>query len=276
MPTFENPLHVLRAVFYDDHAFLKNLPYMQRQIFAAMNIARTAHAGQMYGPEPYFNHVFDAANLARHMGYNAQTVTAALLHDTVEDTSMTLDRLRSAGMSPSVVAAIDAVTFDDDADNPDGLTAEPRRQLKLAKAKRTPLGHVVKFCDSSVNFGHTVSYPWMLRWDGEKPGEYALDYVPNLAELSQDLPTPAEVKTYTADSDQGWCADRFLDKDGAGEHGLSGWNGQTRSHVPHIHDELPHWTNSRWTRIEKRIARERYRLARSNHRMMDPAYTHPD
>lgn len=264
----------MMAVYKHEPLHERDLPYMQRLVLDALRLAEEVHEQQRYGHEPYVNHVFDAANLARHMGYNAQTVIALLLHDTVEDTSMTLDRLRNAGMPPSVIAAVDDVTFNDEVDNPNDLTGEARRQLKLAKAKRTPVGHVSKFCDSSVNFGHTVSYPWMLRWDNKSPRVYALDYTPNLADLAEQLPTPRQVKAYTDEVDQEWCIERYLGKNGLGEHGLCGWNGKDLT--PWIHDEAPDSYDSRWTRVEKRVARERHQLARRNHCLIDPVYCHQD
>lgn len=231
--------------------------FMQEVTFTAMGLAQLYHGAQRYGDEPYFNHVFDAANLARHMGYNTQTVMLLLLHDIVEDTGMTLVRLRAAGMPPSVVDAVDALTFIDEIDNPDGLEGESRRQLKMAKAMRTPLSHIGKFCDSSVNFGHTVSFPWMLRLDGINPRDYALDYAPNLADLAVNLPTPEQVKVYTDEADWDWYDQAYLC-----QHYWPSQNGAVR-HI--INDRMPQWQNSRWTRVENRIAKQRARSARRVH-----------
>lgn len=265
MSFFSDWLEVLTArQNNDDYDRIANMPYMQQLIFKAMDIAQEAHQSQKYGREPYFNHVFDAANLARHMGYNAQTVITLFLHDCVEDTDMTLDRLRTLGMPPSVVRGVDAMTFNDEVDNPEGLTGEPRRQLKLAKAKSTPLSHIGKFCDSSVNFGHTVTYPWMLSQEHLCVNEYALDYVPNLPDLSQGLPTPAEVSAYTAKVDHEWCADRYLDERGLSRHGLCRKVDET--YAPYIYDKLPTWNDSRWKRVEMRVAQNRSLLAQRHYK----------
>lgn len=250
MSLLKKPFEAFMAAISEDQL----VTFMQEMTFTAMGLAELYHGVQRYGDEPYFNHVFDAANLARHMGYNTQTVMLLLLHDIIEDTGMTLVRLRAAGMPPSVVDAVDALTFIDEIDNPDGLEGELRRQLKIAKAMRTPLSQVGKFCDSSVNFGHTVNFPWTLRLDKLDPREYALDYVPNLTDLAIDLPTPEEVKAYTDEADWDWYDQAYLCQYPPYNHGGR-----------HIPDHMPHWQNSRWTRVESCIAKQRARSTRRVH-----------
>lgn len=202
------------------------------------DIARTVHEGQKYGEEPYFHHVFEVANLSRFMGYGNAVVAACFLHDSVEDTGMTLDQLHRHGFPESVVTGIDAVTFSDESDNPDALTGSARKDLKMGKAMRTPLSHVVKFCDSSMNFAHTVSYPRTL--GNKSVSEYVADYAANIAILGENLPTPQAVREYVYSVD----GEPYVD------------NGR---------DVERSWCHEHWTQVEKEIQVRRMRIAKNQH-----------
>lgn len=103
-------------------------------------LAEVAHAGQVdKAGNPYIDHPRAvAATLAEH-GDNA--VMAGLLHDTVEDTDITLDRLRQMGFPAEVVDAVDAVTRRD---------GETYMQF-VARAAQHPLGRLVKLADNAHN-----------------------------------------------------------------------------------------------------------------------------
>jgi guanosine-3',5'-bis(diphosphate) 3'-pyrophosphohydrolase len=52
--------------------------------------AEKAHLGQKRASgEPYFAHVYETAKILAHLGMDAQTIAAGLLHDVVEDTPVT-------------------------------------------------------------------------------------------------------------------------------------------------------------------------------------------
>ena len=56
----------------------------------AYDFSCSAHEGQKrYSGEPYFNHVLATAIILNNLGMDAQTVAAGLLHDVIEDTSVT-------------------------------------------------------------------------------------------------------------------------------------------------------------------------------------------
>ena len=79
----------------------------------AMNIAYKAHHGQLdHCGVPY---IFHPLHLAEQMT-TEHACCAALLHDTVEDTDLTLDDLRAAGMPPAVVFAVQQLTHDPSVD----------------------------------------------------------------------------------------------------------------------------------------------------------------
>ena len=78
----------------------------------AMKIAYQAHHGQLdYNGIPYILH---PVHLAEQM-QDEITCTVALLHDTVEDTSVTLDELEKE-FPPEVTEAVALLTHDEDED----------------------------------------------------------------------------------------------------------------------------------------------------------------
>ena len=73
----------------------------------AIEVAKKAHAGQTdKGGEPYFFFVQQVANSLTDK--NAKVV--AYLHDTVEDTDITIEKLKELGFSDTVVSAVQVLT----------------------------------------------------------------------------------------------------------------------------------------------------------------------
>ena len=76
----------------------------------AFDVARVAHEGQFrLSGEPYVEHPLAVAMLLADLRLDADTLAAALLHDTVEDTDMTREQLE-AGFGPQVAKLVDGVT----------------------------------------------------------------------------------------------------------------------------------------------------------------------
>jgi hypothetical protein len=70
-------------------------------------IARKAHAGQVdKAGEDYFNHPKRVADNF----YEDNDIIVALLHDVIEDTSVTMDQLKNEGFSDEILNALDAIT----------------------------------------------------------------------------------------------------------------------------------------------------------------------
>ena len=71
------------------------LPEAQRaRVRAAVDVAFRAHAGQRRkSGEPFAVHPVEVAAILAHLGMDADTVVAGLLHDTVEDTSLTFGEI---------------------------------------------------------------------------------------------------------------------------------------------------------------------------------------
>ena len=76
----------------------------------AFDVAREAHADQLRrSGEPYLGHPLGVAMVVAQLGLDDVTVAAALLHDAVEDTTITIADL-DATFGPEVAAIVDGVT----------------------------------------------------------------------------------------------------------------------------------------------------------------------
>ena len=77
----------------------------------AIEVAVTAHSGQVdKGGKPYILHPMWVMNKVRHLG--PDFMTAAILHDVVEDSSLTIEGLITLGFNQDVIAAVRALTHD--------------------------------------------------------------------------------------------------------------------------------------------------------------------
>lgn len=104
----------------------------------AIEIAAAAHAGQVdKGGEPYILHPL---KVMLRMTTEQERI-AAVLHDVIEDTSVTIEQLRSEGFTDEVLRALTALTK---------LSGESR--LEAAKrAAIDPIARIVKLADNAEN-----------------------------------------------------------------------------------------------------------------------------
>ncbi|HBL41532.1 MAG TPA: (p)ppGpp synthetase [Ruminococcaceae bacterium] len=76
----------------------------------AYNLARQAHAEQKRrSGEPYIIHPIAVAVILAHMGMDAESIAAALLHDVVEDTPVTTEEIEEA-FGKDIANLVDGVT----------------------------------------------------------------------------------------------------------------------------------------------------------------------
>lgn len=76
----------------------------------ASAVSRRAHKGQTRASgEPYFLHTLAVAQILTELNLDANTISAAILHDVVEDTSITLDEIRQQ-FGEDVAHLVDGVT----------------------------------------------------------------------------------------------------------------------------------------------------------------------
>lgn len=79
-------------------------------IDSAYKFAKKAHSGQCrYSGEPYIMHPVAVAKILFELGMDYESLIAALLHDTVEDTETGLDNIREL-FGPDVANLVDGVT----------------------------------------------------------------------------------------------------------------------------------------------------------------------
>ncbi|MFC5931492.1 bifunctional (p)ppGpp synthetase/guanosine-3',5'-bis(diphosphate) 3'-pyrophosphohydrolase [Cryobacterium melibiosiphilum] len=101
----------------------------------AYAVAERAHEGQMRrSGEPYITHPVAVAQILADLGIGTKTVSAALLHDTVEDTDYTLDQLR-ADFGDEIAMLVDGVTKLDKVKYGDSTQAETVRKMIVAMSK---------------------------------------------------------------------------------------------------------------------------------------------
>ena len=90
----------------------------------AFELGKEAHSDQKRkSGEPYFTHPISVAHLLADMGADADTIIAALLHDSIEDTHLTLEMIEKE-FDGSVTELVDGVTKLDEADLKDKPTLE--------------------------------------------------------------------------------------------------------------------------------------------------------
>ncbi|MFP3987495.1 HD domain-containing protein [Streptomyces sp. E11-3] len=95
-------------------------------------LAESSHRGQMRkSGEPYITHPLAVTLILAELGAETKTLTASLLHDTVEDTEVTLDQVRTE-FGAEVCYLVDGVTKLEKVDY--GSAAEPETFRKMLVA----------------------------------------------------------------------------------------------------------------------------------------------
>jgi len=131
----------------------------------ALQIAAKAHEGQKdKAGEPYIMHSIRV--MMSVDGAEAQIV--AVLHDVLEDTSVTADDLRQAGFSEKVVDAVLAVTHDQE---------EPYAEYVI-RCKSNEIARRVKLGDLEDNsrLARTILRPERFEADVARLRKYFLSY----------------------------------------------------------------------------------------------------
>ena len=101
----------------------------------AFEVAERAHKGQLRkSGDPYITHPVAVAEILLDFGLDANSIAAALLHDTVEDTSYSQELLRK-DFGPEVASIVDGVTKLDRLTYGPTAEAETVRKMVVAMAK---------------------------------------------------------------------------------------------------------------------------------------------
>ena len=97
--------------------------------------ARDAHEGQLRkSGEPYITHPIAVAEILADLGMDLATINAALLHDTVEDTKITLEAIRH-DFGNEVADLVDGVTKLDKLTYGPNAEAETLRKMVIAMSR---------------------------------------------------------------------------------------------------------------------------------------------
>ncbi|MDH5408577.1 MAG: GTP diphosphokinase [Gammaproteobacteria bacterium] len=120
----------------------KHTPEESETIWQAVKLARSAHEGQLRASgEPYLNHAIAVADILVQLRMDSSAITAAILHDVVEDSSISLEDIEQQ-FGHDVAQLVDGVTkmriIDLGArpdDHKENLQAESLRKLLLAMAE---------------------------------------------------------------------------------------------------------------------------------------------
>ena len=101
----------------------------------AYSVAERAHGGQLRkSGDPYITHPLAVATILAELGMTPTTLAAALLHDTVEDTSYSLAQLRQK-FGDEIAMLVDGVTKLDKVTYGDAAQAETVRKMVIAMAR---------------------------------------------------------------------------------------------------------------------------------------------
>ena len=127
-----------------------------RLIERAYEVAAHWHAGQKrLSGDPYITHPLAVATILAELGMNHETICAALLHDTVEDTAYTLAELRRE-FGEDVAALVDGVTKLDKVKYGEAAAAETVRKMIVAMSRDIRV-LVIKLADRLHNM-RTLRY----------------------------------------------------------------------------------------------------------------------
>jgi GTP pyrophosphokinase len=145
----------------------------------AYETAEVAHRDQRRkSGEPYIHHPVAVATVVADLGLDDITVAAALLHDAVEDTGLTVDDV-SEQFGPTVAAIVDGVTKLDRVrfDSKEAQQAASMRKMLLAIAK-DPRVLIIKLGDRLHNM-RTIAA--MAEWKQKRTAQETLDIYAPLA-----------------------------------------------------------------------------------------------
>jgi (p)ppGpp synthase/HD superfamily hydrolase len=141
-----------------------------QRILAAARFAAEKHAQQRRkgeNGEPYFNHLLEVAELiaASDRDLDVELVMAAFLHDTVEDTGVTLPELEQH-FGKDVASLVGEVTDDK------SLPKETRKRLQVEDShKKSPRAQTLKLADKISNLRAIIASP-PLGWSLERKRQY--------------------------------------------------------------------------------------------------------
>ncbi len=114
---------------------LDGRPVDRAKVVSAFEVADRCHAGQSRkSGEPYITHPVAVATILAALGMDTDTIVAALLHDTVEDTGYSLKEVQH-NFGSDVALLVDGVTKLDKVEFGEAAQAETVRKMVVTMAK---------------------------------------------------------------------------------------------------------------------------------------------
>ncbi len=107
------------------------------------------------GVTPYIVHPEKVAEIVEKMGGGELEIAVAWLHDTVEDTEMTQERLLEL-FGPVIAEAVQALTHAEGEDYP----------TAVLRAKANPISRMVKMADNLANLSDSPSPKQVAKYAG--------------------------------------------------------------------------------------------------------------
>jgi len=114
-------------------------------------VAEKAHANQTYDIYPYFYHVKMVAKIAEDLGYDESIVIACILHDTLEDTTLSYNDVKKA-FGFEIAEIVYAVTDEL------GRNRKERKVKTYPKIRNNWKAVAVKLCDRIANVRQSKDY----------------------------------------------------------------------------------------------------------------------
>ena len=130
------------------HEFHKRIaPRSVALLDYALRFATQAHEGQVrkYSGEPYIVHPMNVARIVAEVTDDVNMLCAAYLHDTVEDTDVTLDEIAISGFGGDVARLVEMLT---DVSRPaDGNRRRRKAIDRFHTAQASNAGKTIKLAD---------------------------------------------------------------------------------------------------------------------------------
>ena len=145
----------------------------------AYRVAEGAHVGQVrMSGEPYISHPLAVATVVAELGLDDVTIAAALLHDAVEDTGLSLDSV-SEDFGPVVASIVDGVTKLDRLrfESREAQQAATMRKMLVAMAQDWRV-LIIKLADRLHNMRTIAGMP---EWKQRRTAQETLDIYAPLA-----------------------------------------------------------------------------------------------
>ena len=115
----------------------------------AKNLAIDAHKHQKYGEHPYITHLADVVARVKTITQDPEIIAAAWLHDTVEDTEVTIEQIKQQ-FGDNIANIVWAVTGH-------GENRKEKMANAISKIAQTPGSELVKSADRLSNVSASLA-----------------------------------------------------------------------------------------------------------------------